>query len=109
MDWKSNPNCVLVAGFAQLPKGTTLYEVQKTIGCVLIIDKVTDRIEDVSFTFIMDLTNEFIVSLIRGKSVRDGLDPIIQEIEQRFHTAGQRSIIQSLRSAYEHYCDMTKY
>lgn len=39
MEWGSSKDCVLAAGFAQLPKGTTLYEIQKVIGCVLVIDK----------------------------------------------------------------------
>lgn len=38
-------NTVLVAGFAEFPKGTTLYEVYKMISCVLIInsDNETSR------------------------------------------------------------------
>ncbi|MFM1653380.1 DUF3870 domain-containing protein [Brevibacillus sp. B_LB10_24] len=109
MDWKNNPRSVLVAGFAQLPKGTTLYEVQKTVGCVLIIDRDTDLILDVSFTFIMDVTNEFICSLVRGRSVRNGVDEIVQEIEERFLAPAQRAIIQSLRVAHERYCEMVQY
>ncbi|NGQ96125.1 DUF3870 domain-containing protein [Brevibacillus sp. SYP-B805] len=109
MDWKSNPSCVLVAGFAQLPKGTTLYETYKTIGCVLIIDKENDRIVDASFTFIMGITNEFISSLVKGKSVHNGIDAIIEEIEKRFYVPPQKAVIQSVRAAYNRYCEMTKY
>lgn len=100
---------MLVAGFAQLPKGTTLYETYKTIGCVLIIDKENDRIEDASFTFLMGLTNEFITSLVKGKSVRNGIDAMIEEIEKRFSVPPQKTVIQSLRAAYQRYCDMIKY
>lgn len=107
MDWSTNPDCVLAAGFAQLPKGTTLYEVQKTVGCVLIINKKTEIIEDASFTFVMELTNQFISSMIRGKSIKNGIDPIAEEIQKRFLVPPQRAIIQAIRSAYDRYCEMT--
>jgi len=106
-DWSAHPHCVLAAGFAQLPKGTTLYEVQRTIGCVLIINTETEIIEDASFTFVMELTNSFITSLIRGKSIANGIDAIEQEIQRRFLVPPQRAIIQSFRAAYERYCEMT--
>lgn len=106
MAWRTKSSCVLAAGFAQLPKGTTLFEVQKTIACILIIDKDTEKIEDVSFSFVMSLTNEFVSSLVRGKSLKNGLEPIIKEIEERTNVAAQRAIIQALRSAYDRYCEM---
>ncbi len=109
MHQEQTTNCVLAAGFAQLPKGTTLYELQKIIGCVLIIDPETDIIQDVSFTFVMDLTNQFISDLIRGKSLSNGIEPIIREVESRFLVPPQRAIIQAIRSAYDRYCEQTKY
>lgn len=99
-------NRLLVAGFAQLPKGTPLYEVQKTIACVLIIDTESDIIVKSSFSFIMDLTNDFISSLVEGKSVKNGIDEIVEEIEAYFHVPPQRAIIQSLRSAYDRYLEV---
>ena len=40
----ADKHTVLAAGFAQIPKGTTLYEVSTMVGCVLIIDVNTDEI-----------------------------------------------------------------
>ena len=51
---------ILSTGFAQLPKGTPLYEMQRIIACVLVIDTVEEIIVEASFSFIMNLTNEFI-------------------------------------------------
>jgi len=106
MNWGSNTKNVLVAGFAQLPKGTTLYEIQKVVGCVLVIDRDTQMIVDASFTFVMGVTNDFISSMVRGKSVENGIQEIVQDIEERFLVPPQRAIIQALRAAYERYCDM---
>jgi hypothetical protein len=106
LEFTTKSSYVLVAGFAQLPKGTPIYEIQKTIGCVLIIDKDTDVIVEASFTFIMDVTNEFISSLIRGKSIKNGIDQIIHQIKTRFLVPPQRAVIQALLSAYDRYREM---
>lgn len=95
-------NHILVAGFAQLPKGTPVFEMQKSIGCILIVDTETDIISDATFTFIQPLTNEFVSSLIKGKSL-DDIDEIIKEIENRFIVPPQKAVIQSLLMAKKSY------
>ncbi|NNU88095.1 DUF3870 domain-containing protein [Geobacillus sp. MR] len=96
---------ILVAGFAQLPKGTPVFEMQKSIGCILVIDKETDIIVDCTFTFIRDLTNEFISSLIRGKSIIQDLDEIINEVARRFIVPPKKAVIQAILSARNRYIE----
>jgi hypothetical protein len=100
-----NENQVLAAGFAQLPKGSTLYEVQKVIGFVMIIDKTTDIIIDASFTFIMDLTNQFISHLVRGYDIKRGTEPLIERIREQFLAPPQGAIIQAIRAAFDRYLE----
>lgn len=108
MNWKENNNCVLATGFAQLPKGTPLFEMQKTIACVLVIDTDEEIIVEASYSFLMDLTNEFISSLIKGKSIRNGIEEITKEIEKKYVASEQRAIIQALRGAYDRYVESKK-
>lgn len=108
MNWKDNDNCILTTGFAQLPKGTPLYEMQKIIACVLVIDTSTETIVEASFSFIMNLTNEFICSFIIGESVKDGVKEITKKIEKKYIASEQRAIIQALRSAYDRYLEAKK-
>lgn len=96
---------ILVAGFAQLPKGTPAFEMQKMIGCMLIIDTETDKIVDSSFTFIKDFTNDFIASIIQGQSLKNGIDPIVEIIEKRFIVPPQKAVIQALIAAYNRYLE----
>ncbi|MBN6185452.1 DUF3870 domain-containing protein [Aneurinibacillus sp. BA2021] len=98
-------NQILVAGFAQLPKGTPIYEMQKTIACVLIVDKESAVITQASFSFIMDITRDYIRSLVEGRSIKNGIEHIVKDIEDYFHVPPQRAVIQSLRSAYERYVE----
>ncbi|MFD2369024.1 DUF3870 domain-containing protein [Brevibacillus sp. GCM10020057] len=94
---------VLTAGFAQIPKGTSLYEVSTMVGCVLIIDADHDVICDASFTFVMDKTSEFLVSLLVGKSVAGGMQEIAQVVQERFLGPGQGAVLQAIRAAVERY------
>jgi hypothetical protein len=94
---------VLTAGFSQIPKGTSLYEVSTMIGCVLIIDLDHDVICDASFTLVMDKTSEFLVALLIGKSVAGGMQEITQVVQERFLAPGQGAVLQAIRAAVERY------
>lgn len=100
---KSGKNTVLTAGFAQIPKGTPLSEISAMVGCVLIIDADRDVICDASFTFVMDKTSEFLVGLLLGKSVADGIQEITQVVQERFLAPGQGAVLQAIRAAVERY------
>lgn len=96
---------ILVAGFAQLPKGTSIFEVQKLIGCILIVNTETNIIEKATFTFIKDLTNEFVASLIMGHSLVDDVDKITENIEKRLLIQPQKATLQAIHSARTRYLD----
>lgn len=94
---------VLITGFAQLPRGTTLYEQYKTIGVVLVVNTKTEIIEDVEFTFIADLTNYFLSSLVKGYDLGQGINPLIEMIKKRCLLPSVGAIIQSIKSAWDRY------
>lgn len=98
-------NDILVAGFAQLPKGTPIFETQKVIGCIAVIDSETDIIKDATFTFIQDLTNHFSSSLIIGYSIKHDMDEIIQNIEEKLIIPPKKAVIQAVISARNRYLE----
>lgn len=104
----ADKHTVLAAGFAQIPKGTTLYEVSTMVGCVLIIDVNTDEICDASFTFVMDKTSEFLAGLLRGKNIAHGLGDIPQVVQERFLAPGQGAVVQAIRAAVDRYHEMRR-
>lgn len=75
------------------------------VGCVLIIDVDKNEICDASFTFVMDKTSEFLVQLIVGKTVVDGLQEITHAIQERFLAPGQGAVLQAIRAAVERYVE----
>lgn len=94
---------VLVTGFAQLPKGTTLYEKNKIIAVVLIINYKEEMIEDAEFSFVTDLTSYYLSSLIKGISLSNGMDPVYDKIKKHCQIPSQSAVIQALRSAWDRY------
>ncbi|MFM1653375.1 DUF3870 domain-containing protein [Brevibacillus sp. B_LB10_24] len=99
-------NTVLVAGFAEIPKGTSMYEVYKLVGCVMVINRDTDIIEDISFSFVMDMTNEFVSHQLRGMSVKNGLGEAKEKLKSTMLVPGQGAILYALQQAYDRYCEM---
>ncbi|MHB8156383.1 MAG: DUF3870 domain-containing protein [Desulfocucumaceae bacterium] len=99
------PNTILVTGFAQLPKGTTMYEQYKVIGAALLVNLDTSEILDADITFTAELPNKFIKSIIKGYYLNQGLEPLMGELKGRFKTPSQGAVIQAIRSAYERYIE----
>jgi hypothetical protein len=108
MSHYAGKNTVLVAGFAQVPKGTTLYKVYSMVGCVLIIDVDEQVICDAGFTFVMEKTSEYLADLIRGKSIANGLGEVNRAIQERFLAPGQGAVLQSIRAAMDRYYESRK-
>jgi hypothetical protein len=93
----------LVTGYSKSPQGTSMYEVYKHAGLVLEIDLDTNKIVDVEFTFIADLTKDFFKRLIVGYDLEQGLDPLIRRIKQYYFAPSQQAIIVALESAVQRY------
>ena len=98
-------NTMIVSGFSQLPKGTTLYETYKVIGVVIVVDTDTTEIIDANFTFVTDLTNRFLSSIIRGYYMNQGVEPLLAEIKRRCKMPSQGAIIQAIKSCYTRYSE----
>ncbi|MFC0273291.1 DUF3870 domain-containing protein [Metabacillus herbersteinensis] len=94
---------VLVTGFAQVPKGTTLYETYKTIAVVLVINYKTEVIEDAEFTFLTDLTNYYLSDLVKGYNFSEGFNPLFDKVKKHCLLPSQGAIIQAIRSAFDRY------
>lgn len=94
---------VLVTGFAQGPKGTTVYETYKTIGVVLVINTKTGVIEDAQFTVITQLMNTYLSTLVKGFDTTQGIQPLLEEVKKHCFAPSQGAVIQSIRSAWDRY------
>lgn len=96
-------NQILVCGYAQLPKGTALYEQYKMIEVVLIINEQTRMIEGAEFTVLTKQTNDFLNSLLIGYDMEQGAEFIIQMLKRKVFMLSQGAVIQAIRNAFDRY------
>jgi len=96
---------VLVTGYAKAPQGTSMYEVFKHVGIVLEIDPRTDTIVDAEFTVVTDVASRFLRELLKGYNLRQGLEPLLTTIRQRYFAPSQEALIKAVRVAVQRYKD----
>lgn len=96
---------VLVTGYAKAPQGTSMYEVFKHVGIVLEIDPNTDTIVDAEFTVVTEVASRFLRDLLRGYDLRQGLEPLVATIRQRYFAPSQEALIKAVRVAVQRYRD----
>ncbi|RFU70903.1 DUF3870 domain-containing protein [Peribacillus saganii] len=94
---------VLVTGFAQGPRGTTIYETHKTIGVVLVINVITGRIQEAEFTVNTELLNLYLKDILKGYNIHDGIQPLLEQVKQKVLIPSQGAVVQALRSAADRY------
>lgn len=93
----------LFVGNAALPKGTAAYEQFKIMDAVLEIDWESGVVVDAAFSLITALANNFLVRLVKGHCVIDSTESVRSAIEERYHLASQRAIIQAIEIACQKY------
>lgn len=104
MDHKS----LIVSGHAQVPKGIALYEEKKFIGAVFVINQETLVIEKAEFTLITNLSKEYLMNLVVGYDLNEGIEGLLHKIRMNCLMPSQGAIIQAVRSAYERLKEMKK-
>jgi hypothetical protein len=93
----------LFVGNAALPKGTAAYEHFKVMDAVLEIEWETGLIVDAGFSLITALAHDFLVRIVKGHCVLTSMHTVKQMIEERYHLASQRAIIQAIEIACQKY------
>lgn len=100
---KIPPNCVLVTGHAQIPKGTALYEHYKIMDLVLIINLNDDLIVNAEFTFLTRCLNEFLKTIIIGRSLSSDLEDILEDINNNTFFPARKAVVKALQNAQDRY------
>lgn len=96
---------VLVTAYAKAPQGSAMYELYKHSGIVLEIDPQTNRIVNAEFTFITGLAQDFFRRLIVGYDLSNGIEDLVERIEDHYFAPSTNSVIVALKSAYKRYVE----
>ncbi len=96
-------NAHIFSGHAQLPEGTNLAVIHRYATVVMKIDMDNGKILDCNVPIYCDLHNEFILEIIRGRSVATDLNDIIDEINERIHSLSNKALVSSLQVIHNRY------
>lgn len=93
----------IFAGHAQLPNGTDVYESYKFISVLMIVDIDTGTILDSDISIYNPMHKNFIVEILKGKSLDTDLEKIFKEIERTVHTPTRRALINAIQTLHNRY------
>ncbi|MFZ5966053.1 MAG: DUF3870 domain-containing protein [Bacillota bacterium] len=69
----------------------------------LVIDADTERIVDVGVSATLPITSGFVRSVFLDYSMREGLEPMVEEIMRRYHGSSQKALIVAWKDAFKKY------
>ncbi|WP_258360413.1 DUF3870 domain-containing protein [Moorella sulfitireducens (nom. illeg.)] len=98
----------IFCGQAQLPQGTDIYEKYKYLTVLLEVDMDSGLVMECYFPIYCEMCNHFMADILRGRSLDEGLDPVIAEIEERVHLVSKKALINALYAAYNRYLIVKK-
>lgn len=96
-------NTYFVAGHARLPQGMAAKSVFDTLTITAEIDKKYGVILEASCTLATEHGRNFIGQLLRGISLRDGIDYPVQLIEEHYRGKATNALIAALKDLHTKY------
>lgn len=98
--------CILVGGSAQTTKGSSVYELYKTVTLQLLIDRETNIIKRCHFNLVSPLTQEVLEEIVTGYDLTESIDPLLNQIRADVALSSTGAVVQALKNAYERYKDV---
>ncbi|GAX88434.1 DUF3870 domain-containing protein [Effusibacillus lacus] len=102
--WKS----IFIAGHAKLPQGMAAKSVFETLTITAEIDCKYGVILEASCTLATEHGRNFIGSLLRGYSLRDGIEEPIALIQKHYLGKAQNALVAALRDLHMQYENLGK-
>ena len=106
-DWMGNNPVLFIAGHARLPQGMAAKSVFETLTVTVEVDAKYGVIIDASCTLATEHGRSFIGQLLRGYSLRDGIEEPIQAIQNHYHGKATNAITAALKDLYLQYKQMS--
>ncbi|MGA8941297.1 MAG: DUF3870 domain-containing protein [Thermoactinomyces sp.] len=94
---------VMLAGHAKLPQRMAARSVYDSLTLTVEIDPKYGVILNASCTLATGHAQMFIGQLLRGHSLRDGIEPLTNEIEAFYQGKAQQALIAAIRDVHQQY------
>lgn len=94
---------VMLAGHSKLPQGMAASEVHQTLTVTLEIDNKYAVIVDASCTLVTSHAQHFIGQLLKGYSLKDGMEEILDVLRCHYFGKAQSAILAAVKDAFKQY------
>ncbi|QSO45547.1 DUF3870 domain-containing protein [Alicyclobacillus mengziensis] len=92
-----------IAGHGKLPSGSAAKAAYDTLALVVEIEMKHAVILSVECTLATELGRTFVSNLLRGCSLKDGVDGMIDDIKLSYHGAAKGALIAALKDLETEY------
>lgn len=96
-------NTILVIGQAKPSKDDAIYNLHGEFYISLVLEKESGEILDMDCNTILEVTKNFVASMLIGKSLKDDVAIMEKEIRERYFALTQKPLIACLKDAHNRY------
>jgi hypothetical protein len=101
-------NTIFIAGHAKLPTGMAARSLYETLTITAEIDKYYGVIVDASCTLATEHGRDFIARMLKGHSLRNGIDMPLEELKEGYLGKANHALIAALKDLYKQYESLTQ-
>ncbi len=94
---------VMLAGHAKLPQGMAAKSVYEMLTITAEVELKYGVIVEASCTLATRHAQQFISQLLKGYSLQDGIEPILEEIRQAYQGKAQQALLAAAKDMYHQY------
>lgn len=100
-------NTILVVGQAKPSKEDAIYNLHGEFYISLVLDRENGKILDMDCNTILEVTKNFVATLLIGRSLRDDVQMLEKEIKERYFALTQKPLIACIKDAHNRYMMVT--
>ena len=92
-----------IAGHGKLPSGSAAKAAYDTLAITVEIELKYSVILTAECTLATRVGRDFVSGILRGYSLREGVDPIVKQLNQYYHGAAKAALIAALKDLESEY------
>ena len=100
-------NTILVVGQAKPSKEDAIYNLHGEFYISLVLDRESGEILDMDCNTILEVTKNFVASMLIGKSLKADVAIMEKEIKNRYFALTQKPLIACIKDAHNRYMMVT--
>ena len=100
-------NTILVVGQAKPSKEDAIYNLHGEFYISLVLERESGKILDMDCNTILEVTKNFVASMLIGKSLKDDVAELEKEIKERYFALTQKPLIACIKDAHNRYMMVT--